>query len=144
MKKNSAFVQSYKVTPLLHHPINNFMSKWHLIQPLQRNIQKPNAYLLDSRPEQKSLVTYHTLRSMYVCVWLVNTLTSTAPIGSLIIWMWSPADICEQWERNLSFSSADVGGAGTRDEPLRTSAWEASFGGKPPVFSKYFQLPVFA
>ena len=37
-----------------------------------------------------------------------------------------PADICEQWERNLSFSSADVRGAGTRDEPLRTSAWEAS------------------
>ena len=28
-------------------------------------------------------------------------------------------------ERNLSFSSADVRGAGTRDETLRTSAWEA-------------------
>ena len=37
----------------------------------------------------------------------------------------SPADICEQWERNLSFGSADVCGAGTLDEPLRTSAWEA-------------------
>ena len=37
----------------------------------------------------------------------------------------SPADICEQWERNLSFGSADVCEAGTRDEPLRTSAWEA-------------------
>ena len=37
----------------------------------------------------------------------------------------SPADICEQWERNLSFGSADVSGAGTRDEPLKTSAWEA-------------------
>ena len=53
----------------------------------ERNIQKPNAYLLDSRLEQKSLVTYHTLRSLYVCVWLVNTLTSTVPIGSLIIFM---------------------------------------------------------
>ena len=51
----------------------------------ERNIQKPNASLLDCRPEQKSLVTYHTLRSLYVCVWLVNTLTSTAPIGSPII-----------------------------------------------------------
>ena len=40
--------------------------------------------------------------------------------------MWSPADICEQWERNLSFGSADVRGAGTHDEPLRTSAWEAT------------------
>ena len=38
----------------------------------ERNIQKANAYLLDSRPEQKSLVTYHTLPSLYVCVWLVR------------------------------------------------------------------------
>ena len=38
----------------------------------------------------------------------------------------SPADICEQWERNLSSGSADVSGAGTRDEPLRTSLWEAN------------------
>ena len=91
----------------------------------ERNIQKANAYLLDSRPEQKSLVTYHNLQSLYVSVWLFNTLTSTAPIGSSIICMWSPADICEQWERNLSFGSADVRGAGTRDEPPRTSAWEA-------------------
>ena len=53
----------------------------------ERNIQKPNAYLLDSRPEQKSLVTYHTLQSVYVCVWLVNTLTSTATIVSPIICM---------------------------------------------------------
>ena len=68
----------------------------------ERNIQRANAYLLYSRQEQKSLVTYHTLQSLYVCVWLVNTLTSTAPIGSPIICMWSPADICEQWERNLS------------------------------------------
>ena len=30
--------------------------------------------------------------------------------------MRSPADICEQWERNLSIGSADVSGAGTRDE----------------------------
>jgi len=31
---------SYKVTPPLHHPKNNFMNKWHLIQPLQREIYK--------------------------------------------------------------------------------------------------------
>ena len=48
----------------------------------------PLAYLLDSRPEQKSLVTYHTLPSLHVCVWLVNTLTSTAPIGSSVISMY--------------------------------------------------------
>ena len=34
----------------------------------ERNIQKANVYLLDSRPEQKSLVTYHTLPRLYVCV----------------------------------------------------------------------------
>ena len=88
----------------------------------ERNIHKANAYLLNSRQEQKSLVTYHTLQSVYVCVWLVNTLTSITPIVSPIICMWSPADVCEQWERNLSFSSADVRGAGTRDEPLRRLA----------------------
>ena len=125
-KKILPFVQSYKVTPPLHHPKNNFMSKWHLIQPLQREIYKtPMLISYYSRQEQKSLVMYHTLQSLYVCVWLVNTLTSTAPIGSLIICMWSPADICEQWERNLSFSSADVCGAGMHDKPLRTSTWEA-------------------
>ena len=96
----------------------------------ERIIQKANAmlYLLDCCPEQKSLVTYHTLPSLYVCVWLVNTLISTSPIGSLIICMLSPADICEQLERNLSFSSADVSGAGMCGEPLRTSAWEATIG----------------
>ena len=125
-KKILPFVQSYKVTPPLHHPMNNFMSRWHLIQPLQRNIQKPNAYILDSRPEQKSLITYHTLQRLYLCVWVVNTLTSTAPIGSPISCMWSLVDIWEQWQRNLSFSSADVRGVGTRDEPLRTSAWEVT------------------
>ena len=98
-KKILPFVQSYKVTPPLHHPKNNFMSKWHLIQPLQREIyKKPMLISYYSRQEQKSLVMYHTLQSLYVCVWLVNTLTSTAPIGSPIICMWSPADICEQWD----------------------------------------------
>ena len=52
-------------------------------------------------------------------------------VTKLQTFVWSPADICEQWERNLSFSSADVRGEGTRHEPLRTSAWEASY--KPPV-----------
>ena len=97
-----------------------------VIQPLQREIyEKPTFIRLqDSRLEQKSLVMYHTLPSLHICVWLVNTLTSTAPIGSPIICMWSPADIYKQRERNLSFGSADVSGAGTCDEPLRTSAWE--------------------
>ena len=40
-------------------------------------MQKANASLVDSRPEQN-------LPSLYVCLWLVNTLTSTALIGSPI------------------------------------------------------------
>ena len=99
----------------------------------EKNMHKANAYLLNSRQEQKSLVTYHTLQSLYVCVWLVNTLTSTAPTRSPIICMWSPTDVCEQWETNLSFSSADVHGAGTRDEPLTTSSW--------PWEASLFQAP---
>ena len=35
----------YKVTPPLHHPKNNFMSKQHLIQPLRREIYN-NPWLL--------------------------------------------------------------------------------------------------
>ena len=34
---------------------------------------------------------YRHSTGLYVCVWLVSTLTSTSPIGSLIICMWSPA-----------------------------------------------------
>ena len=120
MKKNSAFCSVLQGNPAVASP------KEHLYEQItsnpafkERNIQKANAYLLYSRQEQTTLVTYHTLQSLYVCVWLVNALTSTAPIGS-------PADICEQWERNLSFSSADVCGAGMRDAPLRMSAGEAS------------------
>ena len=53
-----------------------------------------------SCPELNSLVTYHTLQSLYVCVWLVNT--STTLTGSTILCTWAPADVCEQWERNLT------------------------------------------
>ena len=40
----------------------------------ERNIQKANAYLLDSCPEQISLVTYHTLRCLYACRFGLSTL----------------------------------------------------------------------
>ena len=124
MKKNSAFCSVLQDNPAVASPKEQLYEQ-RTSNPAFTEIQQPITYLLDFRLEQKPLVTYHTLQSLYVCVWLVNTLTSTAPIGSPIVCMWSPADICEQWERNLSFSSADVRGPGTRDEPLRTSAWEA-------------------
>ena len=88
VRKNSAFCSVLQGNPAVASP-NEELYEQMTSNPAftERNIQKPNAYLLDSRPEQKSLVTYHTLPSLYVCVWLVNTLTSTAPIGSPIIYM---------------------------------------------------------
>ena len=88
VKKNSAFCSVLQGNPAFASP-NEQLYEEMTSNPAfsERNIQKPNAYLLDSRPEQKSLVTYHTLPSLYVWVWLVNTLTSTAPIGSPIICM---------------------------------------------------------
>ena len=125
-KKNSAFCSVLKGNPAIASPKEQFYEQMTSNPAFtEKNVQKANAYLLYSHLEQKSLLTYHTLQSLYVCVWLVNTLTSTAPIGSPIISMWSPANIWEQWERILSCSSADVRGAETRDEPLRTSTWEA-------------------
>ena len=118
-EKNSAFVQ-LQGNPVIASPKEQLYEQMTFNPAFtERNIQKANAYLLDSCLEQKSLVTYDTLPSLYVCVWLVNTLTSISPIRSLIICMRSPADICEQWERNLSFASADISRAGTRDEPLK-------------------------
>ena len=81
-----------------------YQSKWHLIQHnfTERNIQKVNPYLLHFCPEQNSLVMYQALPRFAHRVWLVNTLTLLAPIGSPIICTWVPSKICEQWERNLT------------------------------------------
>ena len=126
MKKNSAFCSVLQGNPTVASPKVQLYEQTTCNQAFtEKNIQKLNPYPLDSRPEQKSLVMYHTLQSLNICVWLVDTLTPSAPDRSPIICMWSPADICKQWERNFSFSSADVRGTGTNDKPLRTFAWEA-------------------
>ena len=86
-KKILPFVQSYS-NPAVTSPKEQLYEQTTSNPAFtERNIQKANAYLLYSRQEQKSLVTYHTLQSLYVCVCLVNTLTSTALIGSPIICM---------------------------------------------------------
>ena len=86
-EKNSAFVQ-LQGNPVIASPKEQLYEQMTSNPAFtERNIQKANAYLLDSCLEQKSLVTYDTLPSLYVCVWLVNTLTSTSPIRSLIICM---------------------------------------------------------
>ena len=103
-KKILPFVQLQRTTPPLPHPQNTSMSKWHLVQPLQRETHTKRQPLSPkySCPELNSLITYHTLPSLNVCVWLVNIWTLTAPIGSSIICTSAPADICEQRERNLT------------------------------------------
>ena len=87
MKTNSAFSSVLQGNPAVASPKEQLYEQT-TSNPAFTEIQQPIAlYLLDSRLEQKSLVTYHTLQSLYVCVWLVNTLTSTEPIGSPIIYM---------------------------------------------------------
>ena len=39
-------------------------------------------------------------------------------------------EVCCDWSTFFPLKSADVSGTGTRDEPLKTSAREASFAGK--------------
>ena len=98
----AAFCSVLQGKPAVASPKEQFYEQTTSNQAFtKRNIQKLNPYPLDSRPEQKSLIMYHTLQSLNVCVWLVNTLTPSAPDRSPIICMWSPADICEQWERNF-------------------------------------------
>ena len=61
------FVQSYKVTPPLHHP----KSKWHLIQPSQREIyKKPTliSYILVRSKNLWSRITlYRLVRMCLAC-----------------------------------------------------------------------------
>ena len=74
-KKILPFVQSYKVTPLLHHPKNNFMSKWHLIQPLQREIYKKPTLISYILVRSKNLWSRITLYRACTYVFGLSTLT---------------------------------------------------------------------
>ena len=88
VKKNSAFCPVLQGNPAVASPKEQLYEQMTSNPAFtERNTEKPNACLLDSCPEQKSLVTYHTLQSLYMCIWFVNTLTSTALIGSPIICM---------------------------------------------------------
>ena len=62
---------SYKVTPpAVASPKEHVYEQMtYNLAFTERNIKEANAYLLDSRQEQKCLVTYRTLPSLYVCVW---------------------------------------------------------------------------
>ena len=78
MKQNSAFCSVLQGNPVVASPKEQLYEQTTSNPAFtERNIQKANAYLLYSRQEQKSLVTYHTLQSLYVCVWLVNTTGET-------------------------------------------------------------------
>ena len=128
MKKNSAFCSVLQGNPAVASPKEQLYEQMTSNPAFtERNIQKANAYLLYSRQEQKSLVTYHTLQSLYVCVWLVNTLTSTAPIGSPIICMWSPSDICKEFiGKQFIFLFSRHSWCRNAWRTPRTPAWEAS------------------
>ena len=124
-KKILPFVQSYKVNPPLHHPKNNFMSKRHLIKPLPREIYKMPTLISYILVRSKNLWSRITLYKAYVCVWLVNTLTSTATIVSPIIW----CDLQPIFANNGKGIYLSVQQTFVLQErvtnPLRSSAWEA-------------------
>ena len=76
MKNNSAFCSVLQGHPAVASPKEQLYEQTTSNPAFtERNIQKPKAYILDSRPQQKSLVMYLSLQNLYVCVWLVNTLT---------------------------------------------------------------------
>ena len=70
MKNNSVFYSVLQGNPAVASPKEQLYEQTSDPAFAERNLQKPNAYLLDSRPQQKSLVTYLSLQSLYVCVWL--------------------------------------------------------------------------
>ena len=61
-EKNSAFCSVLQGNPAVASPKEQLYEQMTSNPALtERNIQKANAYLLDSRPEQKSVVTYRTI-----------------------------------------------------------------------------------
>ena len=64
-EKNSVFCSVLQGNPAVASPKEKVYEQMTSNPAFtERNIQKPNAYLLDFRPDQKSLVTHHTLRSL--------------------------------------------------------------------------------
>ena len=62
MKKNSAFCSVLQGNPAVASPKEQLYEQMTSNPAFtERNIQKANAYLLDSRPEQKSVATYRTI-----------------------------------------------------------------------------------
>ena len=127
MKKNSAFCSVLQGNSTVASPKEQLYEQTKSNPAFtERNIQQTIAHLPDSRPEQ-NLWSRITLYRVCTYVFGLSTLwLKQRWLDLSIICIWSPADICEQWERNyLPFGSAEVRGPGTRDEPLRMSVWEA-------------------
>ena len=117
---------SYKVTRPLHHPKNDFMSKWHLIQPLQRETYKNQR--LSPRFSFGAKIFGHVSHSselVRMCL-AYQDFDFNSPN-----WFSDNLHVISSWYlrmmgKEFPFGSADVSGAGTRDEPLRKSAWQAT------------------
>ena len=64
-EENSAFYSVLQGKPAVVSPKEQIYKQTTSNSPFtERNIQKANAYLLDSRPEQNSLVKYYTLPNL--------------------------------------------------------------------------------
>ena len=52
-------------------------------------------------------------------------------------------EVCCDWSKFFPLKSADVSGAGTRDEPIRTSAGEANMYQAPLILENIILSPAF-
>ena len=138
-RSNFFFVQWNKKDKL------NFMSKWRLIQFLQREMyKKPTLIVYNVFRRTLSLGTpglsprfsfgakiffhiSHSTELVRMCLACQHFDFNSAD------WIFDNLHVISSWylrtmgKEFIFFGSADVSGPGTRDEPLRTSAWEAIF-----------------
>ena len=129
-EKNSSFCSVLQGNPAVASP------KEQLYEQMTSNpaftereiYKKPTLISYNLARNKKSLVTYYTLRNLYVCVWLVNTLTSTPPIGSSNnnLHVISSLYLRTVGKEFIFQFSRRSWGRNARDEPLRTSAWDAT------------------
>ena len=127
MKKNSAFCSVLQGHTTIVSPKERLYEQMTSNPAFtERNIQKTNAVISPIFLSRAKIFGHvsHSAQLVRMCLacqqfdfnsadWICNNLVRF------------PAVICEQWKRTLSFSSADVRGAGTRDAPLRMFAGEA-------------------
>ena len=100
-KKILPFVLLQRTTLLLPKPRNNFMSKWHLIQPLQREIYQTPTLIVLSEAKLFRQVSCSTEFVRIMCLVCQHFDFNSADWFSDNLHA-SSCWFCKQWERNLA------------------------------------------